>query len=229
MKIRTAFVSSALFLAVLGWACERNSPTSPTASLTPAGALATSATSPTASLTPAGALATSARSQAKGGTPGPPPNGGGTEEATFSVTLSGNVSGGPQQFTDFVGPTRTSLHVSITLDLGFFQKKVADGTTCFDASESGRLVLGQDAEDPSSATVRFSFDANGTDGTTLVQYLLLLSGVIDVPGNWPPAVGDPNTISGGEFELRAYRGPGKKVACRGVGPVVYEILVERLS
>ena len=52
MKVRTALISSALLLAVLGWACEQGSPTSPTSSLTPPGAPATGAqgqtTTPTA-------------------------------------------------------------------------------------------------------------------------------------------------------------------------------------
>ena len=43
MNVRTALISSSLLLAVLGWACEQQGPTSPTRSLTPSGALATSA------------------------------------------------------------------------------------------------------------------------------------------------------------------------------------------
>ena len=38
MNVRTALISSALLLAVLGWACEQQGPTSPSALGTPGGA-----------------------------------------------------------------------------------------------------------------------------------------------------------------------------------------------
>ena len=38
MNVRTALISSALLLAVLGWACEQQGPTSPSALSTPGGA-----------------------------------------------------------------------------------------------------------------------------------------------------------------------------------------------
>ena len=37
MNVRTALISSALLLAVLGWACEQQGPTSPSALATPGG------------------------------------------------------------------------------------------------------------------------------------------------------------------------------------------------
>ena len=37
MNVRTALISSALLLAVLGWACEQQGPTSPSALGTPGG------------------------------------------------------------------------------------------------------------------------------------------------------------------------------------------------
>ena len=38
MNVRTALISSALLLAVLGWACEQQGPTTPSALATPGGA-----------------------------------------------------------------------------------------------------------------------------------------------------------------------------------------------
>ena len=67
MNLRTALISSALLVAVLGWACESQAPTAPTSSLTQSGALATGAQGQMTTVSDGGA---GDIQQARGGKPG---------------------------------------------------------------------------------------------------------------------------------------------------------------
>ena len=134
MNVRTALISSALLLAVLGWACEQQGPTGPSALATPGGG----------SLGAAGGVSLGAASGAILGVKKDCVNNPNDrrckpteEDPEFEVTVTGDISGGPQLSTRSV--PKGLLLEGFELDLTFFQGKL----TCpIPGKQTGNLTLG---------------------------------------------------------------------------------------
>ena len=169
---------------------------------------------------------------APGGIPGKPDGGGGeTKEATFAATFSGEVSGDKHTWTQNISNgtkiTNTPYGSEITLDMSFFSPQLGN---CFSGTYVGPLQVGEAKKnEPGSAKAWFWFNANGTDGTTDIVYMLRMYGTLADPENWPPTVGDSNTLTLTIWEMHIEGNKFKDVACTGNGNFSTTVLVERTN
>ncbi|MCH7879488.1 MAG: hypothetical protein IH914_09280 [candidate division Zixibacteria bacterium] len=165
---------------------------------------------------------------------------GGSSEATFSVTISGDISGGPETRTQSpFKPSSTQVVISkpgIALDLAYFQTALTGGGTCFGSGEfTGPLAIQTKKKNtPSLAVSQFFFNATGSDvgGTTEIKYVITMNGTFTDPNNWPPAVGTQNTAMMTKWEMKTEgAGKDKKISCTGKGTFSsgVTILIERIS
>ena len=173
-------------------------------------------------------------SLAKGGIPGKPDggsDGGGGEEATFAVTFSGDVSGDKHSWTQSISNgtkiINTPYGSEITLDMSFFSSL----GNCFQSpSYIGPLQVGEAKKnEPGSAKAWFWFNANGTDGTTDIKYMLRMYGTFEAGAPWLPTVLDPNTLTLDIWEMHIEGNKFKDVACTGNGTFSTTVLVERTN
>ncbi len=117
MKVRTALVLSALLLAVLGWACEQG-PTSPSALGAPGGGSLGAAGG--VSLDAAGGVISGLKPtcDTKPGHPSCKDE----EIPTYTVTVAGDITGGPYNTNHDLGVV--VVKDSFVMDISFFQNKV---------------------------------------------------------------------------------------------------------
>ena len=147
----------------------------------------------------------------------PPEKGGGGRPApaSFTVVNSGNVTGSG---TAKGGTKKNSSQIvanDMTLDLTFFANEavIAGGSTCFgDGTFTGAETINEANDGHDFAT--FYFEANGTDGTPGIKYVLNRPG--DITGTWLPTKEDSGTFTAASWEMSA-RGKNNKLACTGSG------------
>ena len=173
-------------------------------------------------------------SLAKGGTKGPPV-GGGAEEATFKVEFSGDVAGGPLEWTRKLreggNMISTPFDQPITLDMSFFQDPVLGLGGCFNAEAgtyAGGLLIGEGKKnEPGPAKVMFVFEANE------VKYTLKMFGTFDAGAPWLLDVGNFTTLTFTNWEMGTESNRDRSIACTGVGSFSSasdtQVLVERLE
>ena len=143
--------------------------------------------------------------------------GGGGEEATFAVTFIGDVSGDKHSWTQSISNgtkiTNTPFGSEITLDMSFFSSL----GNCFQSpSYIGPLQVGEAKKnEPGSAKAWFWFNANGTDGTTDIKYMLRMYGEFEAGAPWLPTVGNSNKLSFNIWEMHIEGNKFKDVACTG--------------
>lgn len=160
-----------------------------------------------------------------------------SSDATFRVTFSGDISGGPEERTQQMQPSSTQVVISkpgIALDLAYFQTALAGGGVCFSAGEfTGPFQIKTKKKNtPSLAESFFFFSATGSGGVTEIKYVMTMNGQFTDPTNWPPAVGTQNTAIMTDWELTTEGGgQNRKVSCTGEGIFGsgVTILVERIS
>ena len=105
------------------------------------------------------------------------------------------------------------------------------GASCFPAGTfGGVLLISSNTPRSADARIQFNFFAGDkVDGTTVIQYTLILRGLFDDPSEWAPAApGDMATINGGTFEVGPSGGPGD-ISCKGTGFVNFSLVVERIT
>ena len=202
MNVRTALISSALLLAVLGWACEQQGPTTPSALATPGGG----------SLGAAGGVSLDAAGGAISGVkptcPGDHPSCKDEEPTvrpTYTVTVTGGISGSGDST-----PVRGDEIIVnfLTLDLTFFQGKVtcALGTN-LETSEEGTLTIlaGDD-----HLHLGFSFVHNEAD-----HHIDFRATKLPI---WPPTAGNDGFLEdlNGEWALTT-KGKNHQDGCTGEG------------
>ena len=176
MNVRTALISSALLLAVVGWACEQQGPTSPSALGTPGGgSLGAAGVSLDA---PGGVRLASCKND-----PDQPKCRDSRQLYEVTFVRGTDIFGGP-------GVTRAVRGDSIIVDtlklnLPFFENPglgltERDGTACNieRGEKTVRLGMGVPSADPDVMNVNFSFPHEGT------QHRIGLLGT--VPATWPP-------------------------------------------
>ena len=162
---------------------------------------------------------------------------GGSSDATFRVTFSGDISGGPETRTQKLQPSSTQVIISkpgIALDLTYFQTALAGGGICFSADEfTGSLQIKTEKKNtPSLAESFFFFHATGSDGVTEIKYVMTMNGQFTDPTNWPPAVGTQNTAIMTDWEIGTEgTGQHRRISCTGNGIFGsgVTVLVERIS
>lgn len=152
------------------------------------------------------------------------------DTATYTVTVSGDISGGPETRQDDGDRQIVVSQPGITLDLSYFQTAIPGGEDCFaSGSFTGSLDVHQDRKSPSSAETLFFFRGTGTgqDAGTEIKYQLTLDGTIH--GDWPPAVGASSLVTGGTWTMQTEGRGKKRIGCTGTGPINYTIEVTRDS
>ncbi|MCH9031985.1 MAG: hypothetical protein IIB00_06975 [candidate division Zixibacteria bacterium] len=159
---------------------------------------------------------------------------GGSSDATYRVTFSGDITGGPSENTIAAKPNSSSVPVNpIELNLAYFQTALADGGSCFSVGAySGPLQIHIEKNTVDSAQSHFYFRATGSDGVTEIKYVLTMNGKFADPNNFPPADGTQNTIMMTDWDMAigASKKDGK-IACTGEGTFSsgVTILIERIS
>ena len=190
MNVRTALISSALLLAVLGWACQQQGPASPSALSTPGGAAGG------VSLDAAGGVTVGVKPGVT--CPGHPscpkdeePTDGDLQRFNVIVTsTSGHISSATQTTN---GPKGGLLVKGFTLDLkDFFEFKLTcGGTTPPILGEQTGNLNGTEGPEGSSghAVIGLGFTHEG------ISHDVSLKGIITNIGNWPPATGTENSMT----------------------------------
>ena len=155
--------------------------------------------------------------------------GGGAEEATFKVTFSGNVAGGPYTWTRKLKAggniITTDPHEPIELGMTFFQEEevVPGGGECFDADTyTGPMMIREAKKNADhTAEVMFVFEAND------VKYTLEMFGDF-VDGPWLPDAGGTTKLILDAWEMGTESNKFKN-ACTGTGEEGFSttVLVER--
>ncbi len=160
----------------------------------------------------------------------------GASEATFRVTLFGDVTGGLETRTYKTQPSSTQvvLNDGIDVELAYLQTAIAGGGICFSAgSYRGPMIISAvSKKNPSLAQCTFWFQATGSDGVTEIRYVLTMNGTFTDPDNWPSAVGTQNTVILTDWETKTNgKGQNRKVSCTGNGSFSsgVTVLVERIS
>ena len=158
----------------------------------------------------------------------------GSSEATYRVTFSGDISGGPEEVTKTVKPTSSGVGINpITLDISYFQTALAGGGNCFSLGEySGPLQLYKKKNTADIAQSFFYFWSSTSDGVTEIKYYIDMRGTITDPNNWPPAAGTQNTVIITDWEMaNGAKKKDRKAACLGEGTFNsgVTVLVERIS
>ena len=209
MNVRTALISSALLLAVLGWACEQG-PTSPSALGTPGGGSLGAAGG--VSLDAAGGVILGVNCQDKPSHPHCLDLG-----QRFNVSLTsatGDISGSGD-----TTPVKTPENISVgsfdltPLTLGnFFANVTCVGPSIVGEAEGAGLFIFGDSE---SDHLRLSFKFTHNDANHWVQLLA------EVPFNWPPLAAAPNPVTlvptdNGDWEVKT-RGKNSQNGCTGSG------------
>ena len=170
MNVRTALISSALLVAVLGWACDQG-PTSPSALGTPGGASLGAAG---VSLDAAGGVMLAVSCEDKPSHPQCRSLG-----QRFNVTLTGDISGSGD-----TTPVKTPENISVqSFDLpltlrNFFANVTCVGPSIVGVAEGAGLFIFGDSE---SDHLRLSFKFTHNDADHWVQLLAI------VPEDWPPS------------------------------------------
>ena len=139
MNVRTALISSALLLAVLGWACEEQGPTSPSALGTPGGVSLGAAGG--VSIGPDGLPILTAKDKGcpESQHPSCKPDEDGDLQR-FDVTFSGDISSATQ--TTNGSKEGCCLVKNFMLDLGtFFEGKLMCGISDITGPKTGTLVI----------------------------------------------------------------------------------------
>ena len=157
-----------------------------------------------------------------------------SSDATYRVTFTGDITGGPAEQTSAVKPNSSGVAINpITLNLDYFQTALTGGGSCFSAGEfAGPLQLHIENATANPAQSHFYFWATGSDGVSETKYVLTMNGQFSDPNNWPPAVGTQNTIAMTDWDMAI--GASKKnrnIACIGTGTFSsgVTIVVERIS
>ncbi len=158
-----------------------------------------------------------------------------SSDATYRVTFSGDVSGGPGEVIRPVKPNSSSVPINpMTLNIAYFQTALADGGNCFSAGTyTGPLQIKGDKNDASDhAQAYFYFYATGADGVTEIKYWVGMSGTFSDATNFPPALGSQTTATMTTWEMAVGGGKrDRKIACTGEGTfnTGVTILVERIN
>lgn len=158
----------------------------------------------------------------------------GSNEATYRVTFSGDITGGPAEQTKSIRPSSSGVGINpITLDVTYFQTAIAGGENCFSSGEyAGPLQIHIEKNVSDPAQSHFYFWATASDGASETKYVLTMNGQFSDPNNWPPAVGTQNTIMMTDWDMA--NGASKKnrnIACtaKGIFNSGVTILVERIN
>ena len=191
MNVRTALISSALLLAVLGWACEEQGPTSPSGLGTPGGA---AWARPVSAWTPPGLSWGRSRGSAPPHPSCPdeePPE---DDVQRFDLTLTGgDIFSVPATITIKAGNGSNPglLLENVTLDLSFFNGKLDCGgdTAQITGLQTGNLIILRGSKGKSGYPfISFGFTHNG------IGHGAALRGLMDI-SPWPPTM--PSTMTEG--------------------------------
>lgn len=148
--------------------------------------------------------------------------------ATYTVTVYGDIQGGPVTGEDDVDGQIVLDQPGIVLDLTFFQTALDGGGDCFAAGfYTGSLDIQDDRRGPFRAETMFFFRRTGTgnDAGTEITGQLTLDGSIH--GAWPPAVGNTTVISGDTWSMQTRGCDKPRLACVGSGSMTYTIEITR--